>query len=713
MSNRPLSRVLILPLLASFALAACTPRSSANTTALVPTSTSAPAPTARPEATVAPVPTQAPKPAAGAGLTRDNAGKLVELYTRKEVIPRSLYTAGPDRVGLFSGGAFEAFDLKTLESLGDMQTGVNTTSERYWYALSADGRIGALMFPNGDVQIYDVNRGVKGARFKTSVPLPNEAADLALDREGREAVIVSRGEARRVDAKTGKVIGEKIALDESVGFVMFSRDAARLAVFRPEGRVEMIDTLTGKRAALADSIAGVETVSFNQDGRQFATATSSKLSVWDTSTGKTVWSLDGQDSASTVVFPPKGTTLGLYSGSDLSIIDYKSEKLVRTFKLSSGGVIRSALFSEDGAMLFAEGGGLLESFDVETGKLLASIRRFAATEVAYTQDGRLIAWSDQYSTGEVAALDGADGRTTASLMHTDPVRRAIVGRVGRFAASSTVNRGLAVWRLDDGKKMVDVPADAGVARGILCLDSGEKSLAYFENGQVYVREIETGARRKPFKPPYEDVIGLASCDNKAGLLAFHDAKNIDVMTLDGQSRTSIEMSAPVTEALRLSFNDEGSLLAAVLDGKLMVWQTTDGKVLREDKLDDDSALVVFGGSGDQLILSDRTSTALVNARTGKRVDLEVPGTHLVTLLFPPDSGVVVATARIIDENQPELSNGDPNFTSGEITVYDAQTGKAIRRVPLDAPINGASLSPDGSRLAIARMDGSVSVWGVK
>jgi WD40 repeat protein len=68
---------------------------------------------------------------------------------------------------------------------------------------------------------------------------------------------------------------------------------------------------------------------------------------------------------------------------------------------------------------------------------------------------------------------------------------------------------------------------------------------------------------------------------------------------------------------------------------------------------------------------------------------------------------------VVDENEPRLNNGDPNFTSGEITVYDTQTGKAIRRVPVDAPINGSSLSPDGSRLAIARMDGSVSVWGVK
>ncbi len=706
-------QLLLACCLAMAALSACTLSGGSNMVALVPTSTRAAVSTATPGTTAA-APTATPAPAKTAeGLSGNNAGKLVELFTRREVIPRLLYTAGPDRIGLYSNGAFEAFDLKTLESLGDMKTGIDTSIQRYWYALSADGRIGALLFTNGDVQVYDIHRGVKAARLKVPAPSPNEAADLALDRDGREAVIVTRGQVRRIDTQTGAVIDEPAQLSDDVGFVTFARDATRLAAFRPNGRIDMIDTLSGNSVTLAGKVDDVQAISFSQDGRQFATDGGGRLAIWDTVTGKPIWSVSGQANTSGVAFPPTGTTLGLYSGDELAIVDYKAEKIVRTFKLSSGGVIRSALFSEDGGTLFVAGGGLLESFEVETGKPLASVRRFAATEVAYTQDGRLIAWSNLYGTGEIAALDGADGRTTASLMHSEPVTRAIVGRVGRFAASSTVNRAIAVWRLDDGKKMVDLPADAGVARGILCLNTNETELVYFEEGQVYVREIETGTRRKPFRPLIKDVIGLAPCDNKAGLLAFHNDETIDVMTLDGQSRTSIDVGEPVTRRLDLSFNDEGTLLATAIGGKLMVWQTSDGAVLRKEKLPSSDSVVLFGGAGDMLIVSDRNTIALVDARTGKRVELDVPGTHLVTLLFPPDSGVVVATARVLDQDQPRLSNGELNFTSGEITVYDARTGKAIRRVPVDAPIFSSSLSPDGSRLAIARMDGSVSVWGVK
>ena len=52
-------------------------------------------------------------------------------------------------------------------------------------------------------------------------------------------------------------------------------------------------------------------------------------------------------------------------------------------------------------------------------------------------------------------------------------------------------------------------------------------------------------------------------------------------------------------------------------------------------------------------------------------------------------------------------------TRGEITVWDAATGRALRQIELDDPVYSSALSPDGTRLATTGYDGSVTVWGIK
>lgn len=697
---------------AALLLAACSSRNTAQTQ-LEPTRTLPPQPTAAAvTATPPPASDSAPTTRPLTGLTRDNVAALEKLYTRSEALPRNIYTVVDDRVGLFSNNLFEVFDVDTLQSIKQTPVEVKDPDSTYWYALSADARFGAIMDASGNVDIYDLDLGKRAKTLKIDKINTTSPADIALNADGSDAVIVANGGVERINVASGDPVGRTRPIAEDALFVVFVRDGSRVAVVRGDGVIDIVETRTGKTITLDDAIQELALLSFSPDGRRFSTANQNKVWVWDAVTGKEVWSFGELSAPVSVAFPPSGDVIVIY-GDDGGAVMYDIAKREpgQEIALSSGGAIRSVQFSVDGKTLYAEGAGLLERFDAADGSRLATLRRFAATQLQFTPDNRLLTWSDRYENGELAALSASDGKTTVSMLHSQPIRRALLSRTGKYVASSTADRAVSVWRMQDGSKVLNI-GEGTAPRGILCLSPDESTLAYFENGTVIVREIEGRNTRKRFKAPFEELLGLTYCDNAKGYVAFQNEKTIEVMTLDGRTVSSIDMGAAITDSAQLEMSVDGRYIAGLVNSKVLVWDVASGKEAASLTLEDSRAQFQFSTNSDMLVISSGDRTELLNVKTGKPVVLDVPSNHLIALSFPPDGRIIVTTSRILDPDRPFVGS-EPNFTRGEITVWDAATGRALRQIELDDPVYSSALSPDGTRLATTGYDGSVTVWGIK
>lgn len=693
-------------------LAACSSRDTAQTQ-LEPTRTLPPQPTTVAATdTPAPVADAAPTARPLTGLTRDNVANLEKLYTRSEALPRNIYTVVDDRVGLFSNNLFEVFDVDTLQSIKQTPVEVADGDRTYWYALSADARYGAIMEATGQVDIYDLDLGKRTKTLTLAEISGSSPADIALNADGSDAVIVANGEVTRINVASGQPVGRNRPIAEDGVFVVFVRDGSRVAVVRGDGVIDIVETRTGKTVTLDDAIEELALLSFSPDGKRFSTSNQNKVWVWDAVTGKEIWSFGELSAPVSVAFPPAGDVIAIY-GDDGSAVMYDIAKREpgQEIALSSGGAIRSVQFSVDGKTLYAEGAGLMERFDAADGSRLATLRRFAATQLQFTPDNQLLTWSDRYENGELAALNASDGKTAVSMLHSQPIRRALLSRTGKYVASSTADRAVSVWRMQDGSKALNI-GEGSAPRGILCLSPDESTLAYFENGTVIVREIEGRNTRKRFKAPFEELLGLTYCDNAKGYVAFQNEKSIEVMTLDGRTVSSIDMGAAITDSAQLEMSLDGRYIAGLVKSKVLVWDVASGKETASLTLEDGRAQFQFSTNSDRLVISSGDRTVLLDVQTGKSVTLDVPGNHLIALSFPPDGRILVTTSRILDPDQPFVGN-EPNFTRGEITVWDAATGRALRQIELDDPVYSSALSPDGTRLATTGYDGSVTVWGIK
>jgi WD40 repeat protein len=665
-----------------------------------------------PSPTAAPVSaTATPTAPALTGIRREDAAQLGSLWTKRESIPRSIYSVAEDRVGLFNSRDFEVYRSDDLDLLNATEVEIEADADMYWYALSGNARVGAILRPTGQLDVYNLDTGAISTSIDVPQPSSEIASDIAINEAGTEIVVVARLNVSRVSIASGKTIRTGFKLPDDTRFVIFARDGARLAAVLPEGRVSVFDTQTGRSNDLAESVTDLSRLSFSADGRRLSTASPTKVWVWDAVTGREVWSLPDLSEPVNLAFSTDVNRVALYADNTLVLFDIRANEPEQQIRLTSGGSVDSVQFSPDGKSLYVAGSGLLERFDVPNGERQASVRRFAATLMQFTQGNNLLAWSDRYQNGELSVLDGSDGKTLSSLLHQDPLRWTLSGRTGAYASTSTVDGKLRLWRLRDGKAMLDA-SEAAEQRVMLCVSPDESAFVYLENDSVIVRESESGQVRKRFSTPF-DVVSVTYCQNEQGLMAFADENNVEVMNIEGRTISTIKLSSPVTTSARLEISPDGQFVAGVSGTRVYVWDTETGKETQSVAVTGDSAPSLTFAPGNRLAITYGNRATLLDVENGDTVDLEVPTTHLINLIFPQDDRIVITSAQILDANTPFLPSGDPNFTKGELTIWNAETGKVLRAIETDDPIYYSAISPDGARVATSGYDGSVTVWGVK
>jgi len=532
--------------------------------------------------------------------------------------------------------------------------------EPWFFSITDDSRISALLPPTGEVTLRYVRTGRVLRRFR---PAPGATPFSDVNFRGRYLVITS--------------IKGPFAPDAPAHFEIWRVDPWRLT-------------------ATVDDPRGNFPFTLDKAGRQFAVGhRDGSVTVWDVTNG-TSRDLSGRHNAAVqgIGFSQEGTTL-VTTGDDAQVLvwDVATGELRQTLTGHTGRAFGPG-FSPDGKTLYTVGlDGAAITWDLDGSRLLG--RPFEAgaghepseaaeptSHVAVSPDGRRAAVPQD--TGGIAVVDLRSGRR---LFVASPPAGKVLDVAwspdGEEIATGAVGGELEIWNAGDGSRVqrnfrgtpakfppgAEVPPDAtNDVHAIAYSPDGTQLAGALSDGRVLRWDAATG---KPIGEPLDDE------------------------------------KYPEGAALDLAFSSEGDKLAAAIvnigdeGGVAIVWSLPDGKELYRANIDDGygrGSAVAFTPDGQLLATGGGSGEVKFwHAATGERAGNSLTGTAgwVMSLEFDPTGELLV-------------SGG----TDGVTRLWDVP-----RRAPFGTPLPGlenidltARLTPDGKRVVAVYSVGQGFVW---
>jgi hypothetical protein len=188
---------------------------------------------------------------------------------------------------------------------------------------------------------------------------------------GKQLVTGSQdGTVRSWDVITGQELGcVRIGWADVTGHVALDRDAQTIAAADCSTSIYLHDGKTGKELRRCEGHKrGIDGIALSDDGKLMASADwDGNLRLWDTATGKERPHLPGSEKAGEPSLSADGRLVaGTVPGQQLRVWDTVTGQLVRKIPVEKP-FPRSA-FSPDGRVVAAAGKGLIQLFEVATGK---------------------------------------------------------------------------------------------------------------------------------------------------------------------------------------------------------------------------------------------------------------------------------------------------------------------------------------------------------
>ena len=155
--------------------------------------------------------------------------------------------------------------------------------------------------------------------------------------------------------------------------------------------------------------------------------------------------------------------------------------------------------------------------------------------------------------------------------------------------------------------------------------------------------------------------------------------------------------------VRIAVNRDGTRLATVRNFTDVgsVWDPRTGDLVFEFRGRGELTGIDWSRDGD-LLVTDFDGGITVFDATGKRLlNLTEPGG------FPVETGVFSPDGRLF-----ATAGRGRSPTESNVTIWDSETGRAVRKITADAPHFALAFDPSGVSLAAGRSDGFVNVYDV-
>jgi RNA polymerase sigma factor (sigma-70 family) len=672
--------------------------------------------------------------------------------------------ANPDGVGDARAG--EALPPGALFRIGS--TRLQHGSPIYAVAAAPDGKLLASASSEGDLCIWEMPTGRE--RYRTSVgsrsggsflAFTPDAKSLLLNKDGKlclfdvetgqiskqlgasastgvfstdgKVLTVVDSDIRRVDFATGKTLsawqfrreppegfrgglGGGVAwLDSRLsadGMLVAMLETYHIDLKNTTQTLRVHEVASGKELyRLKLSAPWVRDVDFVGDNRFVVTgSTNSTLRVWELATGKAVreWKPDPRENVEYgrlhVTTMPDGQSILARGPDGLIRWDWRTGKKIHSYTDSTGPIA----FLEGGKAMVVQGGYTINSLwvrDTATGKDVCPLPR-PGDQVAYSPDGRLLAWSE----GDALVLaDAATGKQIRRWpAHEGGVAPFTFAPDGKTMASAGRDKRIRLWDVPGGTE-IRALEQFGVSRLAYSADGKRLAAQFGWYGEIWTWDPATGQQLGKWQGSVLTALDpggrmAAVGDRKDKVLRLVDlAKGKDVHVLPGyQDRIGHGDFVPL-------FSPDGQLLLAgaeapeegpdddsLKNGIVRFWDVASGKrlppTIRGREFITDRNL---GFSPDSRLLaimrSDRT-ICLMNTATGEvaRTLGKAEGPMTAPAVFTPDGRLLVTAVHDLVQIWEVASGGELASRRGHRGRVDvlvmSGNGRSVATVSLDHTI---------------------------
>jgi WD40 repeat protein len=512
-------------------------------------------------------------------------------------------------------------------------------------------------------------------------------------------------------------------IERSFAGVGGALDWSPRGVFVTEGQettgiVDIRDVVTGKPVLppWKGHDADINDVQFSPDGSLLATVgEDGALKIWDPATGDLLSSVTGPGQ----VFGPSFSADGsLVSASwpdegTVRIADPLTGKVTTSIGSVERFPFETALSPDGGSVAVAPGSvPIVTVYDVASGERRFELRghQYPVSSISWTADGRRIATGAFDSS--VRIWDGRTGRLQIELLgHSGTVISVDWSPDGSRLLTSASDGTAKVWEITEagGRELMSLSGQ-DTRSGLLAVFSPDGEHVIGGNtaiSAVKIWDVGVSGDAEWANVPTDllapvDVTFLP--DGNVVAPAERGSVAVWDLAVPGRPIRTIGPGSGAPEpVVRIAVNRDGSRVATVRNFSDVgsVWDLRTGDLVFEFGGQDEITGIDWSPGG-HLLATDLGGGITVFDATGKRLlALTEPGASGVdTVVVSPDGRRFATAGR---GRSPTESN---------VTIWDAETGHAVRKIPTDTQQFALAFDPSGLSLAAGRGDGFVNVYDV-